>query len=424
MANGNLLNEFTTFWESTAPTYFKGPKSFINEEQLHSYTMPRLQRAYRGSDGGIDKMLRGGKSIKDRIFFDVAGNFQRVNVNHKFDYVNTQTGTDWETFWSKGAGYVTWNEDEKGLNIDASLYTDSGLGSVFKDVTEQKMQNMYTDYCNSREAELWAVPDKSLMEVSAGNAQAPMSIPVFINEYPNGLPQAGDQPGGSWTTKQGLDPTATAVTNGKWQAPKVAYAYTAGAAATTLPLFDSFSGMYHTLRFDRLPKHPEYGEKTSSPHFIGCSLTGLLNYEAALRLNQDVFRGRGKSSGEDPAYDGPTYMGIPIDRISTLETAALYPTADASDNLSTELDTGGDGIGLGVGFAGPRYYFINAEYLRPTYHKDDYMKFTKVITPSDKPFDRVQVYSVKNQLVCTSQRRCGGIVYPSADVTSVSVTVS
>ena len=442
-ASGNTLDQFTTFWESTGPRYLKGLKDLINEEQKHTYTMPRLMKGH-----SMEEMIQAGSHIKDRIFFDVESTFQRINPNHTFNYSNKQTGTDWAGFWSIAAGYVVWNKWEKSLNVRGGDLTDAALTHIFKDLMRQKFQNMYTDYCNSREAELWAQPDESKMEGSTtaggggGNTEAPMSIPVFLNEYwdanPPSDPSASgsatvtDADTGTWSTIQGIDPAGQT----KWRCAQAPYdfeASAAGGAAKSGPLlFSALMGLWHNLRWDRLPKNPEYGEKTTSPHFIGTQLAGVLNFEHALRINQDIFRGMGKSSGQDPAYPGPTFMGIPVERIAELETASIYPTGlvdvygtyDSTANVTHGM-TANDGATV-IGYGGPRYYMINGEYLRPTYHSDDYFTFTEVLTPPDRPFDRIQVYSTTNQLVCRSRMRAGGIAFPGTkggagdDIESVS----
>ncbi len=403
------LDLFTTFWESTGPRYLKGLKDLINEEQKHTYTLPRLKSGHV-----VDEMIQAGSTIKDRIFLKVESTYERIDPTHRFQYDNKQTGTDWEVAWSIGAGYVVWNKWEKSLNFNGGGMTDAGLAHIFKDVMTQKMQNMYTDYCNQRDAECWAVPDKSKMEVSQGNAAAPYSIPVFINEFANGLAAASDQPGGAWTTIQGLNPTAAA-TNSKWDCPRKAYEFEA-TAGNSAPLFDAMRHLWMDLEFDKLPDHASYGEMKTSPTFIATSKQGVINYEHALRENQDLFRGRGAESGQDPAYPGPTFMGLPIQRVSELETAAIYPTG-ASDALSTELDNTNNPSTAGdPGFAGPRYYMLNGQYLKPVYHSDDYFSWTEVMTPPEKPFDRVQVYSTTNNLICRSRQRAGGILYPLNDV--------
>ena len=403
------LDLYTTFWQSTGPRYLKPLKDLINEEQKHTYTLPRLKSGHV-----TDEMIQAGSTIKDRIFFKVESTYNRIDPTHRFQFDNKQTGTDWEIAWSIAAGYVSWNKWEKSLNFNAGGMTNAGLAHIFKDVMHQKMQNMYTDYCNSRDAECWSVPDKSKMEVSQGNAALPYSIPVFINGFTNGLPAAADQPGGTWTTIQGIDPTSSAA-NGKWDCPRQSYSFDASTADPddVTQLFDAMRSLWMDLEFDKLPDHASYGELRTSPTFIATTKQGVINYEHALRRGQDIFRGRGAESGSDPAYPGPTFMGLPIQRVSELETAAIYPTADTSDNLSTELVDGNTTeAASGPGHPGPRYYMINGQYLKPVYHSDDYFSWTEVMTPPERPFDRVQVYSTTNNLICRSRQRAGGLLQP------------
>jgi hypothetical protein len=376
----------------------------INEAVKNTYTMPRLARGH-----SMEDMLQGGSTIKDTIYFKVKSTYKRYHPNRSFTYENKQTGTTWEIPWRFAEVDVSWTEHEIGLNT--GQLSSGAKFHRFKNLMRQKMQNLWSDACNAIDDEYWAVPDTTTMESTTG--KEPYSIPVYLNEYDDGLPIGDDRPGGAWTTVMGISPTAAEVDD-KWTPEQ--QTYTEGAVAGT-DMFPAMSRTFHKLRFDRLPKKPEYSDKTTSPHFIGCSLQGLVNYEDALRLNQDQFKGAGR---QDPDYDRPTFRGVPLDYISALDDAVIYPTGentgDLTANLGKEADTTNTSTNSNAGNAGPRYYFINGEYMRQVFHNERYFYMLKPIQPSEQPFNRVQIVDMWNNLVCRSRRR-HGILYPAKDIT-------
>lgn len=390
---GSTLDQFTTFWESTGSTYKTGLNDMVNEAVKNTYTFPRLQAAH-----SMEDMVQAGANIKDRIFFKVEDTTQRINPDEELSYVNNQTGVDWTVPWSILVAHTSWNKWELGLNT--GQMSNEAKIHLFKDVRRQKFQNLYTSLHNRLDAEMWATPDSTKMEVASGNAQAPYSIPVFVNEHADGIPLNSDA-STAFTTVMGITPGAANV-DGKWKNQAETYTYDSSTALATTPLFTGMSKLMTQCKFDRLPKNPEFSDKSTSPHFIGTSLTGLTNYENALRVNQDEFRvGR-----QDPDYPMPMFRGVPVDYIAELDTAALYANTGGTALVSESA----------ADKTGPRYYFLNGEYLRSVFHSDSYFEMVPVITPEKQPFNRVQLVDITNNLVCRSRQR-QGILSPFSDTT-------
>jgi hypothetical protein len=284
------------------------------------------------------------------------------------------------------------------------------------------------------DAELWAAPSYNTMESSTPtSARVPYSIPVFVNEssdadaglstYIAGSPVGGSLSvvGDGWAegaTIMGINPQSYP----KWMNQQESYAFASDSAANAAQIFPAFSKLYWKTRFDVLPKNPQYADKTTSPHVIMTQRQGIVNYEVALRMNQDEFRGMGSASGQDPAYAGPTFRGIPMEYASALDTAAIYPTGEnATDSITmgTWDDTTQDSAGtLGYGAVGPRYYFLNLQFFKWVVHEENYCVMTPPFMPSGQPFSRVQVMDLWNNFYCTSRMR-QGIAHPGGvDVTS------
>ncbi len=393
--SGSTLDEFTTLMNSQGSAWVSGPEHLINEATLHTYTLPRVT-----SGNSMMDMVQGGDQITDTIFLDVKGTYRRYNPNESFNYRNPQTGTTWTRPWAFGTAHISWNKQEVGLNKEKM--TGKYRAQKYKKVMTQKRQNMWTDVCNSIEAEFWAQPDYDTMEaatVPTGQVRAPMSIPCVVNEFTNGVP-AG------WTGNniQTIDASA----NAAWRPYQGTYTYSSASAATTRPLFAALSKAMHSVRFERLPKHGEYSDSPTDPRFIACSLTGMVNYEEALRGNQDEFRGMGKTSGQDPHYDGPTFRGVELVYLSTLDNASLYD--DGSSGFEQES---------AANFTGPRYYIINGSYLRFYVHDENYCVMEEALTPTDKPFSRVMNMDLWNNTAALSRRR-HGILSPSANTVNAA----
>ncbi len=403
--SGSPLSEFTTLMESQGPAWMRGPEVLINEAARNTYTLPRFI-----SGKNPIEMVQGGDEITDRIFFTEQSTWLRYNPNARFTYANNQTGVNWTVPWAFAKAEVSWTKHELGLNKEN--HTGHYRAQKYKAVMWQKHQNLWTDICNSLDDELWGQPNLDLMESSSpAGPRIPFSIPVFVNEETNGLPTTnGDVNGGTWTTVMGISPTVQS----KWVPTQRSgatngYFFNAGATITTVQdltdLFEKMSRNMHLTRFDRLPKKPEYSDKTTSPRVIFTQIEGLVNYEMALRIGQDEFRGVGMSSGQDPDYNGPTFRGVPIEFISALGTNLLYDTGSTA------------GTSENADLRGPRYYGINGEYMKLVVHAQNYMTAEPVIRPSDQPLSRVQLYDCWNNFIARSRQR-HWIISPREDTTN------
>jgi len=435
MAAGTPLDDFTTLMESTGPAWMRGPEVMVNDTVRSSYTGNRIAAA-----GNMVEMIQGGDSIQDRVYLAPAGGassgLQRYDPNEGFEYDHAQPGVNWTVPWAFAWASMSWTKQDVGLNAESM--GKRYRAQVYKRVMYEKHQNLYSRVCNSLEDEYWARPNAAKMEGTGSvSKRQPYSIPCFVNEFTNGLaPAIVDSSSTLWTTVQGITPgtTDSAGVYSKWKPYAVGggitsgtntgaeggldsgYNFTPSSIGTSTTLFAEFTKAYWNLRFDRLPKSPEYSDKTSSPNVIWCSLQGMVNYEHALQKSQDTFRGVGASTGQDPAYDGPTFRKIPLEYISSLDTALLY--SDGTEAI-TENDIAADG-NTGEGTAaivGPRYYFINANYLKFVVHQDNYCVMTAPFAPDAQPFTRVQVMDLWNNTVCRSRAR-HGIVGPNETITN------
>ncbi len=430
---GAIIDEFTTLMGSTGPSWMRNAEDFVNAMSRNNYTQSRILGA-----GNMTEMLQGGDSITDRILLSTTSTFARYNINESKSYANSQPGTNWTAQWAFAWADVSWTKQDVGLNIESM--GKKHRAQVYKRVLTQKYADMYTDVCNAMDDEYWAQPNTLEMESSTPNKRQPYSIPVFVNEHARSLPGARiDVNGTLWTTREGI--TTTGTVNSKWMCysvggnaataenPAEGYTFdaTAGAntAVATASLFPAFSRAYHKLHFDKLPKGGQYSDKESSPQVIWCSLQGINNYEMALRLNQDTFRGVGKSTGQDPAYDGPTFRRMPLEYIQALDGQASRGDSihgpllhdDGVEAVDEDGIAADNSAAITDAIVGPRYYFINTNYLKFVAHVDNYCTMTAPMNDRTQPFTWSRVLDLWNNNICRAPHRLGSIG-PASDVIS------
>lgn len=395
MSNGSAIEVFTDFVLSTGPAFLRGPEDIVNDAVKNTYTLPRFIYGKSMRD-----MVQGGNSIKDNILLGVDSNAQNYKPNAEFNYRNPQVLTQWSIPWRFTKDEMVWTDQEIGLNTGEM--SSGARHHKYKTLKYSKEQNTYTGLMEFIDDQFWDAPDVAEMEATDG--ATPYSIPTFITE--NGKTAAVISTGTvplngpdatAWTTVMGISPT---VKTG-WQNAAIEYSALGAAAAATDHIFKSFSKAYYKLRFDRLPKRADLSDPTSVPHFIAASISGISEYEDALRQNQDTFVWTGR---QDPAFDGPQFRGIEMVYIADLDTAAIHPgTAGslAAEGAATET--------------GPRYFWINGKYMLKVIHRDRYFYKKRPFSPSKQPFTHIMLVDIWHNNVCRSRRR-QGICYPGTNL--------
>jgi hypothetical protein len=94
-----------------------------------------------------------------------------------------------------------------------------------------------------------------------------------------------------------------------------------------------------------------------------------------------------------------------------LETALLYGVAGTATASYTESDNSGTTANV----TGPRYYWINANYMKMAFHSKWYFKYLDVFSPEKNRTKYILPIQTWFNLYVTS-RRHHGIVYPSTDL--------
>ena len=394
---GSALSVFNDFMTATDSAVLTSPDSIVNEAVKNNYLLRRFMKGR-----GPEEVLQGGKTIKDQILFDEDSTFEYYQPNATFTWQNPQVLEEWEIQWRFCVDHMSWTDHEIELNAGGGL-SSKARHAVYKRLRKVKEQRLWTSLINGVDDALFAVPDADAMEAAGGTK--PYSIPCFINEATSGLFHNGTA---AWTTKQGINPG----THTKWQPKQVTYQQDAAGGASThdnsVGILAAFDNMYLSVKFAAPPTKQEYFENDSLyRQFIACSKRGITEYSQILRLQQDRFA----VSPQDPAFIKPTYAGIELEYVSDLDTAALYRDGDGNS-----LHDEGTGYGAASGSAqakGPRYYWINANYLKPVFHTKRYMHRHEVMTHPNQPFTHVQPVDCWMNFVCQSMQR-QGIVSPAA----------
>lgn len=385
---GSALSTFNDFVNTTGPSYLTSAEEVVNEAVKNNYL---LRRFLRGK--GPSEIVQGGSTIKDTILFDESSTFQFYQPNETFTWTNPQTLTDWEINWRFSVDHMSYTDHEIELNVGGGLGR-SARHHMFKRLKRTKEQRLWTSLLNGMETHLFKLPDNAEMETNTGTE--PYSIPTFVNERANGLYDG-------FSTVQGIDPT----TDTKWVPQKQTYT-SASVATTSTPgeanIISAFDDMYLDVKFVPPPTHQEYFENPAlNAQFIACSKKGQTIYAQLLRASQDTFV---TASRQDPSYMKPQFAGIDLEYVSELDTAAIYDEDD-NDTFTTE--------GADAGFKGPRYYWINANYMKPVFHTTRYMYMHKTMVHPNQPFTTIVPVDCWYNLVCRSRQR-QGIVSPVGNI--------
>jgi hypothetical protein len=376
----SALSTFTDFIDTTGPSFLTSAEDVVNEACKNNYL---LRRFLRGK--GPSETIQGGSSIKDTILFDEESTFQYYEPNQTFNWENPQVVENWEINWRFCVDHMAYTDAEVELNVGTGL-SRAARHTAYKRLKRIKEQRLWTSILNGMEDALFAVPSNADME--ATNGTKPYSIPAFVNEEANGLYSG-------FSDVQGLAPA----TYSKWVPQQETFV---GANAldpdNSGNIIAAFDKIFLDVQFVPPPSHQEYFDDPGlNAMFIACSKKGQNAYQHLLRASQDTFV---TGSRQDPAYMQPKYAGIDLVYAPKLDTYAGYGTTDGTE-VST---TGGDPTG-------PRYYFLNGNYMKFIFHTTRYMYQHPAMRHPNQPFTTIVPIDSWYNFVCRSRQR-HGIVSP------------
>jgi hypothetical protein len=390
----SALSTFNDFVDTTGPSFLTSAEDVVNEACRNNYL---LRRFLRGK--GPDETVQGGTKIKDTLMFDESNSFQFYQPNDTFTWSNPQVLENWEIDWRFAVDHMAWTDQEIELNVGGGM-GKSARHQTFKKLKRTKEQRLWTSILNGMEDVLFAVPSPTTMEGGGEAATNPYSIPAFVNECTSGAYQndaAGL--GTGFLTVQNINSS----TEAKWRPQQVRY--TNATAAGSGDICQGMDEMFMGVQFTPPPSHQEYFETPSlNAQFIACSQKGQQTYVAQLRAQQDTFV---TGSRQDPAYMRPQYAGIDLERVVALDTYAGYAGPAGDDTPATE--------GAVDGFKGPRYYFINGNYMKSVFHSSRYMYSHPTMRHPNQPFTTIMPVDSWYNFICRSRQR-QGILSPTGNL--------
>lgn len=378
--SGTALTNFTDFMKSSPSVFLTDEKSIVNEAVNNTYVLGKL---LKGRD--MSEVLMGGSKIKDLIMFDDGSTAEQTRPGATHTWQNPQVLTEWEINWRFTIDHLSWNKHEFIKNHYSNLVRNAKR-SLFKKMQREKEQRLWTSTFNHMENLLWRQPSYSEMESATG--LYPYSIPCLVNEFTNGLP-GGTLWTGSGSTLMGIN----AATESRWRPYQGTYDYddymdTDGDGDG---IFDAMQEAFRKVRFEVPdPSRGQFFEQDAvQKQHIFCSNDGIKIYTRSLRASND----RTVAGPQDPAYGRPVFQGVPIDYISTLDSAELY---DASNSFASESGATKDGA---------RFYLINGKYMKAVFHEEDYFAKSDPLVHPNQPDTRVQAYSTSWNVVARSRQR-------------------
>lgn len=388
--SGVSLSNFLDFVEGTTSTYINGPMGLVMEAVKNTYWFGRLIQGQRSKK----KMIAGGANIRHSMIFQDSGSLETYLPGANHNWKNVQRLKRVQVEWRYAMAHMSWVEQEIINNEIVAYGDDEARFCEFVNIRNEKETICWASIWNGLENLLWQVPFPGDMEDADGTE--PQSIPFHINEDANGL--FDPQTEAAFTTKQGLDPTSSALA-GRY-APK-AQTYGSAAVNNADNIISRLDDLSEQLTFEQPPTMKQYWEDPRyNKQMIVTTRRGRAIYKQLLRQHQDHF----VAGPQDPAYPDPQYFGIPIQRASTLEGLALYDSG--SSTLADEF---------GASAKGPRFYVLNAEYLYPVFHARRYFYKYEVTKHHNVPDTWVLPIAVWFNTICTSYQR-QGILSPTGSV--------
>ena len=377
-------------------------KGWVNEVQKNTYLLNRL---LLGKD--VKKIVQGGKTILVNRLIDVGGTFSHYSPNDPSNYAMPQVRTNVEFDWRFSRDYGAWTDQQVELNVPEGA-TDDQRFNVYVKEKEAIQGRMWTSMLNGLDSTLFAnahgAANAAAMEDAGGTVPYPIS--AFVNENDSTWLPDG------WTTVGGVAPGTDTLYRNKVRRYKFLEADDPNG--TSSGLLDAFRLMFNDVRWVPPDKAKEYFESSEGKSkFIATSNKGQALYEKVVQEARDDFR---SALNVYPGADNPSFKGVDLLYVRELDTATLYLTAASTyvaEDDSTLLADGTAWAAATDWTRGPRYYWIDGDYLYPVFKDGHWFKLMPVQTPFGQPESHVQNVHCWWNLICASRQR-QGIVSPGA----------
>jgi len=395
--SGQPVRNFTDFWTSTGPFIASGPDELINDAAYRTWTLSSFLMGKKFAD-----VAQGGRRIEDDLFLNNADTAEFYQPGQTGTPGQPQVLTNIYQNWRFVRDSMAWQDET--LRLQASGLNRKARFQVYKKLAKTLELRLWTSILMKIEAQLWANPhgttNASKMETETGTL--PISIPGIINEDTTNYMPYG------WTTVHGVSPT----TETNWRPPVTRYAKgdPLDNSGVMCGLFDAFELMWMLLSWKKPGKADEnFDETNPSACSIFCTREGKLFYTNLCRLSNDNFM----RANNDPAYDGVNFHGVPVTDVEALQNGQLYlysTSSVATENDSNLTDNGTWGATNWT--RGPRFWFLNPEYLKIWFHNEMFFDKTPPKDHVNQPWANVVWMRTCYNLLAQSRKKAGGVVSP------------
>lgn len=404
---GTIISDFNDLNEATGSAWINSPKGLILEAVKQEY----LSSRFFAGDIGTKKMIQAGVDIRHSLTFQDNGTFGNYLPGEYRTWRNPQRLTHSVAPWRFSEAHKSWTDPEVLLNPRVAFTDGDARTQAFVDIMYEKEAIMWASIWNGLEGNLAAVPNYDSMENADSTDPKPHSLFSLVNEDTNGLWGSGwvADPDGTFDsgTLHGINPAA-ASTDGRWAPQQRTYGST--AAGNIDGIHSAFELMDLDVKFLKPRSYNQYWEdETIKMQMIITSTIGRATFSYLASASNDFFR----AGPQDGSYGTPVWHGIPIHRWDSMDTAAIYEPAGSGTTPLSE--TAGDKSGTAttdVLYRGPRYLFINANYLCPVVHGERYFYMDKVARHPNVPDTWVQPTTIWYNYKLLSRQR-HGIISPS-----------
>lgn len=405
-----LIPSFTDFARVQGAAYFNNKTNLINDAGRTGYLLPHI---LKGKD--MKRVLKGGSQLKGIAILSNQSTASCVGPNVTVASLqNPQVTTGWTAEWRFLLDYMTWTDQETELQA-TSLETAT---TMYADLYNIKQQRLWTSMLHKIEDGFFRTPNEDTMESSSADPGEMYSIPCGVNEQTNGIANSvttAANSGAAFGTFQGINQT----NESRWRCNQVKYnKITPTASVSTvgdIPLSIALRKAWQLTRFQSPGTRDEYFTNSDMyGQMIVCSYAGERIVEGYMQLKNDHFNWNQPAGGLDMAVGKMWFHGVPFVSVPSLDEALLYSKAGATTSVAKE---GAEGVTNEADKAGPRFYFLNGNFMDFVLHSNREFKVHDPMKSPFQPMNTVQYVDVWCNLVFSSLVR-QAIVYPDADIWS------
>lgn len=398
---------YTDFAKDTGPFIYSSPTEMINDAMRQKTMFKWLMKGRKASD-----VVQGGQYIQDVIMLRDKATAENYTPGDPGTPQQPQVQTTQTEYWRWSRDHMAWQDEVVELN--AGQLSNKARFQRYKDYKRQLNQQFWTSYLGFMDSKFWATPHGSAnyaaMEGATGTEQK--SILSFITENNTTYAPIG------WTNIHGVAANTTNYTN---QIRRYDYNDLRDANKRNNGLLDAFQRMHNDLMWQAPGMHDEYFTESDGRR---CGIfTSKFGHALACKVlreeNQLLRKG---PRDNDPGIEGPQFLGAEIEFHPDLDTVLAYPVngtyyAEMSSSLGTSWSYTNSTT---HDYArGPRFYFLDWNYLRAWFNDEFYFKMGDPITHMNTPGTYAVWARTAWNLFCRSRKRLG-VVGPGA---SSSVTL-